>query len=107
LCRGTASRALPVILGHSPLCPYDPKGKRKKLLAIAITSNIGWGRGQCNLQSAGNEGSLWHRVGAPVFQLRQLVPQGPGDSLNMAAGPVDPVAAGALKEPAVVEEDML
>ena len=46
-------------------------------------------------------------VGAPVLQLRQLVPQGIGDSLDVAAGPVDPVAAGALAKPALVKEDML
>ena len=50
---------------------------------------------------------LLRRFGAPVLQLRHLVPQGAGNSPEVAAGPVNPVAAGAFAEPAVVQEDML
>ena len=65
------------------------------------------GKEWCNGKSAGNEGRLLRRVDAPVFQLRQLVPQGAGNSPEVTAGPVNPVAAGAFVEPAVVQEDML
>ena len=77
------------------------------LTQIEPKINIGQGRGWCNGKSSGNEGWLLRRVGAPVLQVRHLVPQGPGDSLEVAAGPVDPVAAGALIEPDVGEENML
>ena len=46
------------------------------------------------------------RFGAPVLQLRHLVPQGPGNAPQVAAGPINPVAAGTLKEPAVVQKDV-
>jgi hypothetical protein len=52
-------------------------------------------------------GSLLQRFGAPVLQVRHLVPQGPGNAPQVAAGPVNPVAAGTFVEPAVVQEDML
>ena len=57
-------------------------------------------------KSAGNEGWLLRRFGVPGFQPRQLVPQSPGNAPQVAAGPVNPVAAGTLKEPAMVQEDM-
>ena len=77
------------------------------LTQIEPKINIGQGRGWCNGKSSGNEGWLLRRVGAPVLQVRHLVPQGPGDSPDVAAGPVNPMAAGAFVKPAVVQEDML
>jgi hypothetical protein len=38
-CRGTASRALAVFLGHSTLCPYDQNRQSKKTFGLRYNSN--------------------------------------------------------------------
>ena len=81
------------------------KGVRPQRFSVILT--IRHGRGRCNGKSAGNEGRLVRRVGAPGLQPRHLVPESPGNAPHVAAGPVNPVAAGTLKETAVVQEDVL